>query len=252
MNAFLKGTYTIMLREVRLGFRDRVRLISSLLRSMLWLFAFGSGLSAAQFAGLGTGYQAFLLPGILVMSVMFTGVFAGFSVIWDRDFGFLKEILVSPVSRNAIVLGKAFGVGFLALLEGAVILLMALALGYSINLAGILPAMASLFILCMASIGLGFIVVSLIESTEAFGGVVNLLILPLFFTSGALFPISSAPQVMREIALVNPFTYGVDLVRAFLLSGVPHSFPPQLDFAVVSLFALAMLYLGKRAFRTSL
>ncbi|MFA6049087.1 MAG: ABC transporter permease [Candidatus Micrarchaeia archaeon] len=250
MNSLLKGIYIIWLREVRLGFRDRVRLVSSLLRLMLWLFAFGSGMSAAQFAGLETGYASFLLPGILVMSVMFTAVFSGFSVIWDRDFGFLKEMLVSPVSRNAIVLGKSLGVGTLSLAENAVVMLFAFAFGYSIDAWGVLPALAALFLLCMASMGLGLIVVSLIDSAEAFGGVVNLLILPLFFTSGALFPLDSAPAAMKTIALFNPFTYGADLVRGLLLD--VHVFPLEWDLALVSAFAIVMLYLGRRAFQSRL
>ncbi len=246
----LKALYAIWLREVKLSFRDKPRVASSLFRSALWIFVFGGGLgAAATITGAQVNYQLYLIPGIVLMSVLFTTMFSGFSVIWDRNFGFLKEILVSPVPRHAVLLGKALGITTLALVEALFILLLGLFIGMPFLPANFLLAFIALFLTSMATVGIGLYITSKIDSFEAFGAVVNLIILPLFFSSGALFPLSSAPDWLKLAASLNPYTYAVDVVRSLLLN-TPTHYPLLLDYSVLMVFSIVALWMGREAFET--
>jgi len=180
------------------------------------------------------------------MSVVFSSIFAGVSVIWDRQFGFLKEVLVAPISRLAIVIGQTLGGSTLAIIQGFIVLIIAMLLGVDINLAGILPALIFMILISFFAVSLGLVIASRLEDFHAFQLIMNLLIMPLIFLSGAFFPIQSVPDWMKTIMLLNPLTYAVDGLRGFLI-GI-FAIPVYIDFIVAIFLSLSLLLIGAIAF----
>jgi ABC-2 type transport system permease protein len=215
----LKGAYTIWYRDVIRFLRDRARIISSLGQPLLFLFVFGSGLAPAM-SGLGGGrldFTQFLFPGILSMTVLFTSVFSAVSIVWDREFGFLKEVMVAPVSRVAVALGKVAGGSTVAMLQGALILVLAPLIGIRLNWGQLIVLVGLMLLLAAVMTSFGILIAARQRSMEGFHMIMQFLLMPMFFLSGAFFPLRDVPLWMEWLAKVNPVTYGVDPMRQVAL-----------------------------------
>lgn len=271
LRADARGIYTIWYRDVIRFWRDRSRIVASLGQPVLFLLIFGTALGSlvgtaarGSFGG-AVSYVLFLYPGVVAMAVLFTGVFSAMSIVWDREFGFLKEVLVAPVSRNAVVIGKALGGSTQAVFQGSIVLLLAPLAGVTLTPLLVIQMLLLMSVLAFAMTGLGIVVASRMRTMEGFGVVVNLLMMPLFFLSGALFPLQGIPQWLKVLTRLDPATYGVDpLRRVVLLSsgaspaavaaiGVDifgHVLGTLEEVLILASFALAMVAIGARRFGT--
>jgi len=227
-------------REVLRYWREKSRIVSSLILPVLWLLVFGSGMRNVQLPGV-DNYQTFIFPGILGMTLLFTSVWSGVSIIWDREFGFLKEIMVAPVSRTAIVVGKALGSGTSALVQGFILLPLSMLIGIRLAPQSILLLIPIMILLAVGLVCVGLLIASLMNSMEGFNFIMSLVIMPMFFTSGALFPISAAPGWLQVFSYFNPLTYGVDLLRWATSPGTATALPVYLETIVLLGFAAAMI-----------
>ncbi len=243
----MNAVYTIWLREIIRYFRAKERLVGSIMQPIFWFVIFGIGLGhSIQFTGLGIDYFSFITPGIVGMSLLFVSVFTGVSVIWDREFGFLKEILVAPVSRFSIVVGKALGGATTATLQGVIIIAIALLLGAKIPLQAILLLLPVMVVISVGFVCLGLTIASFMDTMEGFQLIMNFVVQPMFFLSGTFFPINSLPDWLRVVTLIDPMTYAVELLR-YVVAGVS-SFSVTISMAVVFSFALVMLTISSLAF----
>ena len=251
----LRGLYTLWLREVKRYLRDRTRIVSSFVQPFLWLVVFGSGIGAALRGGSQLpelSFQQLIFPGIVAQTLLFTSMFMGISVIWDREFGFLKEILVAPISRFSLFLGKMFGDSTDAIVQGILVFPIALALGINFSLTAFLVALPIMLLITIGLVSVGLVIASFMGSLESFGAIQSFINLPLFFLSGALFPVVGTGITWLEVAArVNPLTYGVDALKSVIL-GAPYA-PLQIlplwgDIAIVGVFDLIMIGIGTWAF----
>ena len=186
----------------------------------MFLAIFGTGLSSTLTAGnFGVDFIKFMYPGIIAMNVMGIAFFSTVSTVWDREFGFLKEILVAPVSRTSIAFGKAFGAMTIASLQALILLIIAPFIGVQLHIFVILQLFVFMILLSLAISGIGLLISSLMKTTETFGLVMQVLIFPMFFLSGAFFPLTNVPAWMTVISRINPLTYGVDAMRRVILNG---------------------------------
>lgn len=247
----LKGIYTIWSRDVIRFSRNRARIVASLGQPLLFLFVFGAGLSPAM-SGLAEGnlkFEQFMFPGILAMAVLFTAIFAAVSIVWDREFGFLKEVMVAPVSRVAVALGKLAGGSTVAMFQGSLVLLFAPLLGIKLTLDQALILIGLMLLLAVVMSALGILVAARQRSMEGFQVIMNFIMLPMFFLSGAFFPLNGVPIWMELLAKVNPVTYGVDPLRQVALrESIPQAFiealrlhPIASDVAIMMGFGIAFL-----------
>ena len=239
MNAVL----ILWLRQLKLYFRSRARMIGALGQPTLFLLSLGFGLGPV-FARAGRGdYVQFLAPGIVTMGILFTAVFSGIGLIWDRHFGFLKETLVAPVSRLEIVLGRTLGSATVALIQGSMVFLVCVVAGFRPAHPFLLP-LALLFMALIAIMGtaIGTAVGSMLEDMQGFPLIMNFIVLPLFFFSSALYPVPELPVAMRFAVQLNPLSYGVDGLRGALNGGF--AFGAVTDFAVLGFLAAILLALG--------
>ncbi|MGE5553489.1 MAG: ABC transporter permease [Betaproteobacteria bacterium] len=236
----LGAIYVIWLREVIRFWRDRARIVTALVQPVVWLFVVGRGLGAT-FRGPvpGLDYVKFMFPGVIGMTVLFTSIFSAVSIVWDREFGFLKEVLVAPVSRTAIVVGKALSGSTVAVFQGTLIMLLAPLVGISLTLSGALGALGVMFLLSFALASAGILVAARMESMQGFQLVMNFVVMPMYFLSGAIFPIGGLPGWMKALARVDPLAYGVDAMKDALL-GV-HEFPLLTDLSVILAMAILMI-----------
>ena len=242
----VRGFYTLWLREVKRFLRDRTRLISSFIQPLLWLVIFGAGFGT-RFLIPGVSYQQFIFPGIIGQTLLFTSMFMGISVIWDKEFGFMKEILVSPVSRFTLFLGKMFGDSTDALIQGIIVFALGSLLGVAFDPITFLICLPIMLLITFGLVSIGLTIASAMGSLESFGAIQTFVNLPLFFLSGALFPVSGAgvPEWLQTAAMFNPLTYGVDALRSVVLgsSWVPLQ-PLFVNLGVVCLFDLVMIGIG--------
>ena len=242
----LSGLYAIWEREIRIYFREKSRLVGSIVSPLLWLFLFGTGMGSA-FAGAGGNfnYQTFLFPGIVTMTVLFTSIFYGAYVVMDKRLDFLKEVLVSPVSRTTIFFGKVLGGVTDATIQATILMVLAPVFGipFSINL---LFAYVFLFLMVTGLVSIGLIIGSLMDSPEGFSLIMSFLNFPLFFLSGALFPLTNMPTWLLVFTRLNPVTYGVDAMRQ-LMTGMG-SIGLFTDFVVLVVFAVVMITIGTWSF----
>jgi len=209
--------YTLWLREVKKYFRSKSRIVGSLGQPVLFLVALGFGLGPV-FKKAGEGdYIQFLVPGIISMSILFLAVFSGISVIWDRQFGFLKETMVAPVPRWQIMLGRTLGGATVAILQGFIVFAISFLAGFRFGNFSMLP-MTFVFMALIALIftALGTAIASVLEDMHGFQLIMNFLVMPIFFLSGALFPLDNLPKALNIIVRFNPLSYGVDGIRATL------------------------------------
>ena len=238
--------YIMWLRQLKRYWRSKARMIGTLGQPILFLVALGFGLGAVfQQAGQG-GYVEFLAPGIVAMSILFTAMFNGIEVIWDRQFGFLKETLVAPVLRIKIMIGRTLGGASVAFLQGVLVLIISLFLGFHItNLINIPIALIFMFLIALLFTALGTAIASLLKDMNAFPLIINFIIMPLFFLSGALFPVNDVPNFLKIIIRLNPLSYGVDGVRGALTTS---NFGLGLDFLVMGVGIIAVSLIGSSLF----
>lgn len=217
---FFKSIFAIWQREIIRYWRDKTRIVSSFFQPIMFLLIFGAGLSTTLTAGnFGVDFIKFMYPGIIAMNVMGIAFFSTVSTVWDREFGFLKEILVAPVSRTSIALGKAFGATTIASLQALILLVIAPFIGVGLHILVVVKLFLFMLLLSFAISGIGLLISSLMKTTETFGLVMQVLVFPMFFLSGAFFPLTNVPLWMTIISRANPLTYGVDAMRQIILNG---------------------------------
>jgi ABC-2 type transport system permease protein len=237
--------YVLWLREMKRFLRAKSRVVGTVGMPVFFLAFLGLGFNRVSFPGLppGVSYILFLVPGIVGMTLLFSSTFAGISVLWDREFGFLKEIMVAPVSRVSLVLGRIAGGASTSLIQGIMILFISLLLGF--QLPGLPEFLTSLFFMLLISvvfISMGLIFASNMRDIHGFNLVMNFIVFPIFLLSGALFPVENLPPAIRFLSYLDPLTYGVDGLRGSLI-GIS-AFPLVLDAAVLLLYSLVMIVLG--------
>ena len=235
----LYSIYTVWLRDVTRIRRDKPQILGSLARPVLWLLFLGVGLGPVVQRPSHLPYMHFIFPGVIAMNLLFASFLSAISIIWDREFGFLKEMLVAPISRSAIAFGKAASGSTIALFQGFVVMAFAPLVGVSLSMKEILFLVPSMFLIAFACTSMGIALASRMTSFEGFGTVANFVIMPMFFLSGAIFPIDQLPVWMSFLVHLNPLTYGVDQMRWILL-GV-HHFPLAFDLCFNLLFSMAMI-----------
>jgi ABC-2 type transport system permease protein len=243
----MSAIYILWLRQLKRYLRSRARIIGSLGQPLLFLLALGFGFGPTFAKAGGGNYIQFLAPGIIAMGILFTAVFSGIEIIWDRQFGFLKETLVAPVSRLQIVLGRALGGATVAMIQGAVVFVICLLAGFRFQSALLLPvALAFMFLIALLFTAIGTAIGSVLEDMQGFQLIMNFLVMPLFFFSNALFPVQGLPRPLQFIIHLNPLTYGVDGIRgAFSNTFV---FGLGTDFAVLGALTAILLAVGSYLF----
>jgi len=220
----LIGIYTIWYRDILRFWRDRMRMIGSIMFPLLFLFVFGSGLSSRMGAfGQGIDFSQFMFPGIIGMTVLMSSFMGGVSLVWDREFGFLKEVLIAPISRASVALGKMFGSATIALLQGMIIMLFSPLIGVSLSAETILMLLPLMFLLACAMGSFGILLATRIRSMQAFQAVMQMLMFPMMFLSGIFFPVQGLPAWMNVLVKINPATYGIAPIRQIMLGSSPDS-----------------------------
>jgi len=243
----MSAIYILWLRQLKRYTRSRSRVVGSLGQPVLFLLALGFGFGPTFAKAGGGSYIQFLAPGIIVMAILFTAVFTGIEIIWDRQFGFLKETLVAPISRLQIVLGRTLGGATVALVQGAVIFVVCVVAGFRVERAVLVPvAVAFMFLIAVLFTAIGTSIASVLEDMQGFQLIMNFIVLPLFFFSDALFPMRGLPKFLRAVLRVNPVTYGVDGIRGALSHGF--QFGLGTDFAVLGILTAILLAMGSYLF----
>lgn len=248
-----RAVYIIWLRDLKRYFRDRARIIGSLASPIIFIFILGQGLASTIGQNLPVGggsldYKTFIFPGILGMTVLFAGVFASVSIVWDREFGFLKEMLVAPVPSWSIAVGKVISGATIASIQGCIMLLLAPFAGVSLSPLIIVELIPTLFLVACSMTGLGVLVASRLKSMQGFQMIMNFIMMPMFFISGAMFPLANAPAWMDTLSKVDPLTYGVDALRGIVLTGIPTRYAFTTDIAVIALLSAAMVAIAISTF----
>ena len=244
----LTGLYALWLREFKVFLREKSRIVSSLVQPLIWLVIFGTGLGSSIEGISGASYTSFIYPGILAMTVLFGSLFFGLYIIFDRRVDFLKEVLVAPLSRTTIFFGKVMGGATDGIIEIAMLMVLG-ALFFSIpfTLFSAIATAVIILLLMVSVLSIGLILGSMMTSPEGFGLISSFVIFPLFFLSGALFPVSNLPGWLYVFVVINPVTYAVDALRTVIL-GIG-SFGLGLDLTVMVAFAAAMVLIGTQAFK---
>ena len=239
--------YILWLRQLKRYFRARSRIIGSLGQPLLFLLALGFGFGPVfQKAGQGN-YLQFIVPGIIAMSILFTAIFSGIEIIWDKQFGFLKETLVAPVSRMEIMMGRTLGGATVAVFQGLVVLFLSYFLGFRMPNVFLFPvAVIFMFLIALLFAGFGTALGSVLDDMQGFQLIMNVLVMPIFFLSGSIFPLAGLPDFLTVITRVNPLTYGIDGLRSTLVSVVHLGL--TLDLAILSILTVVVLTLGSYLF----
>ncbi|MDD5616228.1 MAG: ABC transporter permease [Candidatus Methanoperedens sp.] len=243
----IEGIYAIWLREAKIYMREKERVISSIVSPLLWIFAFGAGVGSTVETVQGYSYQIFIYPGVVVMTVLFASLFYGVYIIWDRKLDFLKEVLVAPVSRASVFAGKALGGATDSMIQVVFLLIIGLFISVPLTPIVIIKAFLMLLLISIAMVSIGLVIGANLKSPEGFTLVINFVMWPMFFFSGALFPVSNLSGWLSAVTFINPLTYGVDAVRGIILG--THQFPIFLDVAVMLLFSLIAMGIGVLSFR---
>ena len=239
--------YILWLRQLKKYSRSTPRIIGSLGQPLLFLLVFGFGFGSIFQKGTGANYIQFLVPGIVAMAVVFTAIFGGIELIWDRQFGFLKETMVAPVSRFNIMLGRTIGGATVSVIQGVAVLIISFLIGFRIhNLLLIIPALVFMFLTAFFFAALGTAIASQLTDMQAFPIIMNFLVMPLFFLSGSIFPLTDAPKALQIIGKLDPLSYGIDGLR-YAFIGVS-SINPWIDFLILAGFSLVVLLIGRYLF----
>lgn len=214
--------YILWLRQIKRYLRSPARIVGSLGQPLLFLLALGYGFGSVYAKAGGGNYLEFIGPGVIAMSILFTAVFSGIEMIWDRQFGFLKETFVAPVRRINIIFGRVLGSATVAALQGVIVLFLTMLFGFRLNNFWLLPAIIALMLLIgVLFASLGTAIATLLEDMQGFQLIMNFLVMPMFFFSGSLFPLTGLPGPLALIAKFDPMTYGVDALRALMI-GASH------------------------------
>lgn len=239
--------YILWLRQIKRYVRSKPRIFGSLAQPLLFLVGLGFGFGPIfQKAG-GGNYIQFLAPGVIAMGVLFTGIFTGMEIIWDRQFGFLKETLVAPVSRLEIMVGRTLGGATVACVQGLIVLCLCFAAGFRLGDLSLLPAaFVFMFLIALFVTAIGTAIASVMEDMQAFPLIINFLVMPLFFLSGSLFPLQGLPPAILWFARLNPLTYGIDGLRG-ALTGVSSN-PLALDALVLAILTALATVVGAKLF----
>lgn len=264
----LQAVKVVLHRELLRFWQDKTRMISSLIQPVLFLFVLGTGLSSLMSSGTGgVDLRTFMFPGVVAMSVMFTALFSAGSIVWDREFGFMREMLVAPVSRSAIVVGKSLGGAVVASVQGVLILALAGLAGVPYAPTLLLTLFGELLLLSFTLTAFGVMMAARISNMQSFMAIIQMALMPMFFLSGALFPLSSLPAWLGFLTRINPLTYAVDPMRqavfahldvgaaaARLNPGVSWfgwQVPVPLELGIVAVMGVAMLAVAIMQFRRS-
>jgi ABC-2 type transport system permease protein len=265
--ADLRGIKVVWQRELIRFWRDKLRIVTSLLQPLIFLFVLGGGLAQIASGGTeGVDLRTFMFPGVLAMAVLFTAMFSAASVVWDREYGFLREMLVAPVRRGSIVLGKCFGGATVAAFQGVIVMALAPLVHVPYSFSMILEVLALQLLLAFAITAFGVMAAVQISQMQAFMALMQMVVMPLLFLSGALFPLTGLPQWLAVLNRLDPLTYAVNPIReavfshldltpaahAALLPGITWfgwQVPIGVQVLVVVVFALAMLEIAILKFR---
>ncbi len=235
------------LRQLKRYLRSKSRIIGSLGQPLLFLLSLGYGFGAVfQKAGEGN-YIQFLAPGVIGMGIIFTSIFSGIEIIWDRQFGFLKETLVAPVSRLNIIIGRTLGGATVATIQGLIVFVLSIVMGFRPTSLHYLPLIIIVMILIsLLFTALGTAIASTLEDMQGFQLIMNFLVMPLFFFSGALFPLEGLPVALGVVTKINPLTYGIDVLRGLLVN--LNHFPIMMDIGILAVCTLLFLLIGTYLF----
>lgn len=244
----LRGIYTLWLRDIIRLWRDRVRLIGSFIQPILFLFVLGGGLKGKVTPPGAIGnYQLFIFPGIILMSILFTSSFAGMAVVWDREMGFLKEVLVAPLSRSAVVIGKILGGATNSLIQGVFLLILAPFLGVIPSVGHLILILLIMLIVSLSQTAMGIALSAKMTSSQGFMVLMNFIVLPIYFLSGAMFPLNRLPGWLSVLSQLDPLTYGVDLMRGVMLG--TFYYPIIRDILIIAGFGTIMVAISIRQFQ---
>lgn len=250
IESHLAKVYAIWLREFKVFLREKSRLVASTFTPILWLFVIGSGIgsTASISAAPDVEYQKFIFPGIVAMSIIFTSVFYGSYIIWDRKFDFLKSVMVAPVSRGTVFVGKTLGGMTNSLVQALILLAIGAAIGIQFTPMSVLQAVAVILLLSFGLTSLGLALGSYMYSLEGFQMIVSFVVFPLFFLSGALFPLDNLPDWLAVLTAIDPATYGVSALRGSMLGGADNS-SVAFNFAVLAAYTAALGLFGIYSFK---
>lgn len=251
MQADFNAIYVVVARELIKFVRERGRLISTLARPLIWLFLVGGGMSRVVSTGVGVPYMQFIFPGIIGMTILFSSIFSSISVIWDKEFGFMKEMLAAPVSRFSIVVGKACSGTAVSTIQALLIVLLFPVLGLRLGPVQIVLVLCVSMLLAFCLSSLGILIASFYESFESFSVIMNFIVMPMFFLSGAMYPVQSLPRVLGVLTKINPFTYGIDALKHMVLPPAAltaHDFSLGLDIAVITAASIVFVITAGNVF----
>jgi len=242
----MKVIYILWLRELKKYSRSPAQIVASLAQPTMYLLILGFGLSPVfQRSGQGS-YLQFMAPGVIGMSILFTSIFSGIGLLWDRQFGFLKETLVAPVSRLQIMTGRTLGGASVALIQGTLVLTITLLAGFRPSVTAVPIAIAFMILISIVFAALGTTIGSSLKNMQGFQLIMNFMVMPIFFLSGALFPLSNLPRGLEIATRLDPLSYGIDGLRGALLDA--SHFGILIDFSVLGVVAVVFLGLGAYAF----
>lgn len=255
----LRGIYTIWYRDLLRFWHDKMRMLGTIILPLLFLFIFGSGLSKSiGLLGPGIDFTQFMFPGIIGMTVIMNSFMGGISVVWDREFGFLKEVLVAPINRSSVTIGKMLGSATVALIQGMIILIFAPVIGVSLSGWTILKLLPLMFLLAACLSSFGVLLGTRIKSIEAFQALMPILMFPMIFLSGVFFPMQGLPAWMNVLVKINPAAYGIAPIRQVVLGtsegtyfGITlfgYTLSLWQDVAIVAAFGTVMLVLAMWSF----
>ena len=244
--------YVIVAREFKKFVRERSRLFSAIARPLLWLFIVGAGISRLVPRDMGVPYTQFIFPGIIGMTILFSSIFSSISIIWDKEFGFMKEILVAPVSRFSIVIGKALSGTIVSTLQAIIILALFPVVGFKLGVVQILSVIVVCISISFCISSFGIVLATFYESYESFSVIMNFIIMPMFFLSGAMYPVRLLPDILQIAAKVNPLTYGIDALKNVIFAQetgpMGPDFSPIADAGIIFLLSIAFVLIAARLF----
>ena len=243
----MNAIYILWLRQLKRQIRSKSRIVGSIGQPILFLLALGFGFGPI-FAKAGEGsYISFIAPGIIAMGILFNATFSGMEIIWDKQFGFLKETLVAPVSRTKIMIGRTLGGATVAVAQGIVVFIITLFVGFRpISVGGFFLSLVFMSLIALLFTSIGTAIASVLEDMQGFSLIINFFIMPIFFLSGALFPLTDLPSIVTFLTHIDPMTFGVDAIRGTLVGG--NYFSLGTDALVLTLVTASFVALGAYLF----
>ncbi len=244
-----EGIYVIWLRDLKAMFRERSRLYGAIMRPILWLFIMGNGLRPAMQGVSGVEYTQFIFPGVVGMTLIFSSLQSATSIIWDREFGFLREVMVAPMSRGAVVVGKVLGGSTQATVQGLITMLFAPLVGVYPTPVQVLRIVLLMLLISSSLTSLGILIASRMTSFEGFGAISNFVVMPMYFLSGSIYPLTNLPLWLKALTTINPLSYGVDAMRGQIIH--IYHFSLLTDVLAIAGFGAVMLTLAIPMFSRS-